>query len=87
MIIRIKLISLNRHQGVYADSEKKMYYRMMQSIDTSNNEQTAKVISMFGDAVLKGLAVKVVLDPPPAPDTHSNALVEHLRELPQCHFA
>ena len=41
---------------------------------------------MFGDAVLKGLSVRVILDTEPEEDTSVHALVEQLRELPQCHF-
>ena len=43
-------------------------------------------MSMFGDAVLKGLAVRIVVDTDPEEDTTAHALVEQLRELPQCHF-
>ena len=43
-------------------------------------------MSMFGDAVLKGLSVRVVVDTAPEEDTGAHALVEQLRELPQCHF-
>ena len=43
-------------------------------------------MSMFGDAVLKGLAVRVVVDTHPGEDTSVHALVEQLRGLPQCHF-
>ena len=43
-------------------------------------------MSMFGDAVLKGLAVRVVVDTAPEEDTSVHALVEQLRELTQCHF-
>ena len=43
-------------------------------------------MSMFGDAVLKGLAVRVVVDTVPEEDTTAHAFVEQLRELPQCHF-
>ena len=43
-------------------------------------------MSMFGDAVLKGLAVRVVVDTAPEEDTSVHALVEQLRELSQCHF-
>ena len=55
--------------------------------DTSDDAQVEKVMSMCGDAVLKGLAVKVVVDTSPEEDTGVHALVEQLRELPQCHFA
>ena len=41
---------------------------------------------MFGEAVLKGLAVRIVVDTDPEEDTTAHALVEQLRELPQCHF-
>ena len=57
--------------GAYGDSEKKTYYRMMKSIDASYHGQIVRVLSMFGDAVLRGLAVKVVLDPQPATDTNN----------------
>ena len=43
-------------------------------------------MSMFGDAVLKGLAVRVVVDTAPEEDTSVHALVEQLRELTQFHF-
>ena len=52
----------------------------------SDEAQVEKVMSMFGDAVLKGLAVRVVVDTAPEEDTSVHALVENLRELPQCHF-
>ena len=44
------------------------------------------VISMFGDAVLKGLAVRVVVDTAPQEGAAVHALAEQLRGLPQCHF-
>lgn len=72
--------------GAYSTDEKKTYYRMHKSVNASDDEQVTKVISMFGEAVLKGLAVRVSLDPPPEEDTSVYALVEKLRELPQCHF-
>ena len=53
----------------------------------SEDEEVGKVLSMFGDAVLKGLAVRVILDTAPEEDSSAHALVEQLRELPQCHFA
>ena len=43
-------------------------------------------MSMCGDAVLKGLAVQVVVETAPEEDTSAHALMENLRELPQCHF-
>ena len=43
-------------------------------------------MSMCGDAGLKGLAVRVVMDTTPEEDTGVHALVEQLRELPQCQF-
>ena len=59
----------------------------MKSIDASDISQVEKVMLMCGEAVLKGLAIRVVLDPTPEEDTSVHALVEQLRELPQCHFA
>ena len=59
----------------------------MKSINASEAAPVEKVMSMLGDAVLKGLAVRVVLDTEPGTDTSVHALVEKLRELPQCHFS
>ena len=53
----------------------------------SDDEHAEKALSIFGDAVLKGLAVRVILDTAPEEDSSVHALVEQLRELPQCHFA
>ena len=36
--------------GAYGDSEKKVYYRMLKSIDVAQPEQVSKVLSMFGGA-------------------------------------
>ena len=75
-----------KSQGAHGTDEKKTYYRTLKSIDTSNEEHVQKVLSMFGDGVLKGLAVRVVLDTDPDDNTSAHALVEQLRKLPQCHF-
>ena len=72
--------------GAHSTDEKKTYYRTLKSIDTSNDEHVKKVLSMFGEDVLKGLAVRVVLDTDPDDNTSAHALVEQLRKLPQCHF-
>ena len=72
--------------GAYGADAKKTYFRTMKSIDASDDAQVEKVMSMCGDAVLKGLAVRVVVDTTPGEDTSVHALVENLRELPQCHF-
>ena len=69
-----------------ARTRKKTYHRTLKSIDMSDDAQVEKVMSMFCDAVLKGLAVRVVVDTSPEEDTSVRALVENLRELPQCHF-
>ena len=58
----------------------------MKSIDASDISQVEKVMLMCGDAVLKGLAVRVVMDTTPGEDTCVHALVEQLRALSQCHF-
>ena len=80
------MVQQRHSSGAYGTDEKKTYYRTLKSIDTSDDAQVEKVMSMFGDAVLKGLAVRVVVDTAPEDDTSVHALVEQLRELSQCHF-
>ena len=67
-------------------TRKKTYYRTLKSIDTSDATQVEKMMAMCGGAIRKGLAVRVVVDTTPEDDTCAQALVEQLRELPQCHF-
>ena len=55
--------------GAYDTDEKRVYYRVLKSIDVSDESQLSKVMVMLGDAVLKGLAVRVQLGAPPIIDT------------------
>ena len=80
------MVQQRNSPGAYGTDEKKTYYRTLKSIDASDDAQVEKVMSMCGDAVLKGLAVRVVVDTSTEEGTGVHALVEQLRELPQCHF-
>ena len=73
--------------GAYGNDGKGAYYRVMKSIDVSDESQLNKVMAVLGDAVLKGLAVKVELAPAPVIDTCVYFFIEELRIMPQCHFA
>ena len=73
--------------GAYDTDEKRVYYRVLKSIDVSDESQSSKVMVMLGDAVLKGLAVRVQLGTPPVTDSCAYFFIEELRSMPQCHFA
>ena len=45
-----------------------------------------RILSMLGDAMLKNLASRVVLDKTPDEDTACHAFIEQLRERPHLHF-
>ena len=69
-----------------AEMIKKTYYRTLKSVNTTSTADVEKVMTMFGDAVLKGLAVRVIVDADPEEHTNVHAVIEQLRALPQCHF-
>ena len=73
--------------GAYGNDDKGAYYRVLKSIDVSDESQLNKFMAVLGNAVLKGLAVKVELDPAPVIDTCVYFFIEELRNMPQCHFA
>ena len=67
---------------------KPEYYRVRKGIDVSDGEQKDVVLQMFGDRVLRNLAVRVVVDGAADVDEDSevHAFLEELREIPTCHF-
>ena len=66
--------------------ENRKYYRVLKSIDVADTKQQERVLQMVGDRVFKNLALRVVLDSPPAQDTPVSAFVELLREKASLHF-
>ena len=69
-----------------AEGEKKVYYRIMQNINVSEQGQKDRITQMLGFRVFNNLAVRVIIDTEPDEHTHVGALVSELRAMPNCHF-
>ena len=59
---------------------------MLQSIDTTNEEQRKRVVDMLGDAVFKNLAMRVTIDKTPDEGSDTAGFIEELKELSNLHF-
>ncbi len=64
------------------------YYRFLKNLDISSEDNDAMVRAMLGDAVLSNLALKVVVQGEPEPDSAVSEFIESLKdECPHLHFA
>ena len=71
-----------------AEEGKKAYYRILKGLDISDAAQQERILSLFGEAVLKHLAMRIVIDEKHLiPDTHTSKPIAKLRQLPYLHFA
>ena len=73
--------------GGYSNEENRKYFRVLKSLDVSEAAQQERGLQMIGDSVFNNLAMRVVLNEKPEPDTHVAAFVEKLKELPSLHFS
>ena len=67
-----------------ADGKRK-YYRLLKSIDVSDEEQTAQVTNIIKE-VFNNMAMKCVLDSEPEADSDVKEFIDKLRKIPNLHF-
>ena len=75
------------YQSGTDDSERRTYFRVMKSLDVSDEAQQDRVKQLVGEAVFKNLAMRVKLDKKPEADTPVDAFVSELKTIPCLHFA
>ena len=75
------------YQSGTDDSERRTYFRVMKSLDVSDEAQQDRVKQLVGEAVFKNLAMRVKLDKKPEADTPVDAFVSELKKIPCLHFA
>ena len=75
------------YQSGADDSERRTYFRVMKSLDVSDEAQQDRVRQLVGDAVFKNLAMKVKLDKKPEEDSEVERFIDELKEIPCLHFA
>jgi hypothetical protein len=69
------------------DTEARSYYRVLKNLNISDDTQTQKVMEMLGDAVFKGLALRVVVDKAPGEGTSVEKFLNELKACSQLHFS
>ena len=75
------------YQSGTDESERRTYFRVMRSLDVSDDAQQDRVKQLVGEAVFKNLAVRVKLDKKPEADTPVDAFISELKKIPCLHFA
>ena len=70
--------------GPSADVKRK-YYRLLKSIDVSDEEQAAQVTNIIKE-VFSNMAMKCLLDSEPEPDSDVKGFIDKLRKMPNLHF-
>ena len=70
--------------GASADVKRK-YYRLLKSIDVSDEEQAAQETNIIKEA-FNNMAMKCVLDSEPEPDSDVKRFIGKLRKMPNLHF-
>ena len=75
------------YQSGTDDSERRTYFRVMKSLDVSDDAQQDRVRQLVGDAVFKNLAMRVKLDKKPEADTPVDAFISELKKIACLHFA
>jgi hypothetical protein len=68
------------------DDPNRRYVRILRNLDASTETDQSRVLDLLGDKVFNGLAVRVILDREPEPDSAIDAFTAKLRELPSLHF-
>ena len=75
------------YQSGSDDSERRTYFRVMKSLDVSDDAQQDRVKQLIGEAVFKNLAMRVKLDKKPEEDSAVEAFIDELKDIPCLHFA
>ena len=72
--------------GYTGENEQRKYFRVLTSLDMTNEEHRKRVIDMLGDAVFKNLAMRATVDKMPDEGSDTADFIEELKELPSLHF-
>ena len=77
--------------GAYFEQNgEKNYFRVLRSVDVSEDDGREKILQMLGERVFQGLAVRVVVaegsDEALEEGTAVHGFIETLKERPSCHF-
>ena len=75
------------YQSGTDESERRTYFRVMKSLDVSDDAQQDRVKQLVGDAVFKNLAMRVKVDKKPEEDSAVCAFISELKKIPCLHFA
>eukprot|EP00973_Karenia_brevis_P023924 3298936-Karenia_brevis.AAC.1 len=84
---RARLDSHGIPGAYFGDEKDRKYVRILKSVDVADEVQKQRVLDMFGEKVFRNLALRVILDSDPSPDTAVSSFVDELREIPSIHFA
>ena len=75
------------YQSGSDESERRTYFRVMKSLDVSDDAQQERVKQLVGEAVFKNLAMRVKVDKKPEADSPADAFISELKKIPCLHFA
>ena len=75
------------YQSGTDESERRTYFRVLRSLDVSDDAQQDRVKQLVGEAVFKNLAMRVKLDKKPDEDSPVEAFIDELKDIPCLHFA
>ena len=70
--------------GALADVKRK-YYRLLKSIDVSDEQQAAQVTNIIQE-VFNNMAMKCLVDSQPETDSDVARFIDNLRKLSNLHF-
>ena len=68
------------------EGDQRKYFRVLQHLDMSVEEQRKRIIEMIGEAVFKCLAVRITLDRAPDKGSDCASFIDELKEIPSLHF-
>ena len=70
----------------YEDEGQQKYFRVLESLDTTTEEDRDRVIHVLGDGVLRNTATRVTIEGELRPGTHAFRFVQTLRKRTHLHF-
>ena len=70
----------------YEDEGQQKYFRVLESFDTTTEEDRDRVIHVLGDGVLRNTATRVTIEGELRPGTHAFRFVQTLRKRTHLHF-
>jgi len=62
------------------ESESRRYYRVMKTLDMTNEGERKRVLDMIGDQVFKRLAMRVTVDKTPDEGSSTAEFIEELKD-------